>query len=1314
MWYSSPHFRRGRLTALLACITLWVAGAGIGIIAGSAPASAAGPLAVDKIVNRHQATPSQSVTSPAFTTSQPGELLLAFVMSDGPKATRGQAFSSVTGGGLTWRLRQRTNVQFGTSEVWQATASSVLTNATVRATHSGSYQASITVVAFTGADLTTDGAVATGSAPTGAPSATLTTTRAGSWVWAAGNDWDRAVARTVGPGQTKVDEYLSSHGDTFWVQRQNTPTTAAPPAAVTINDTAPTTDQWNLSLIEVLPSGAPDTAAPAISNVSAGTPTASGTTVTWTTDEPSTTQVEYGATEEYGSSTTLDTVLRTAHSQPLTGLAAGTLYHYRVRSADAAGNLAVSADGTFTTAAAPPPDTTPPTVGITSPASGATVSGTVTVAATAGDNVGVAGVQFTLDGANLSTEDTSSPYSVSWNTTTAGSGGHTLTAVARDAAGNATTSSAVTVTVNNSTADPAVVGSWGPLVPWPQVSIHAALTPTGKILTFEGSFSDDGFQYLLDPTTGSFIQLPAAPVDLFCAGQPTLADGRILAVGGTSLSGGLGIRAATAFRPDTESWQALAPMNHARWYPTGTTLADGKVLVTSGGNASATDLVPIPELYDPQQNSWTDLTTASRTIPYYPFMYQLPDGRVLQAGASEEATSTLALNVATQQWATVDSRIIDGGSIVNYAPGKFLKAGSASDSGFTGQSKNSAYTLDMNQPSPTWQATAPMAFARSFLNLTSLADGKVLATGGGTDRSSEDDSRAVLPAEVWDPATGIWTTVAPMSVPRLYHSVAVLLPDGRVFVSGGGGDTGVTDQRSYQIYSPPYLFKGPRPTVTSAPGTVQYNGTAFIGTPDGAGIQSVTLTRIGSVTHAFDENARALPLAFTQTSGGLTVQMPANGNFAPPGHYMLSIVNGSGVPSVAAMVRFPAPYEDAVPPSAPGGLSGEGSTGQVDLTWSASGDNIGVTRYSVHRSTSSGFIPGTANRIAELGGTAVSYRDAGLAPGTYYYRVTAHDAAGNVSAPSNEASALVPSDTSPPSAPTGLQATASPGQIALAWAASTDNVGVARYTILRDGASVGTSTTTAYTDSAVTAGTTYTYTVTAQDAAGNSSPPSNAATATAQTGFRPITIDRQVIAHQGTNSSTISAPGLTTTGPNQLILAFISSDGPNSSGSARIGSVTGGGLTWTLKQRTNTQPGTAEIWQAVAPGPLANATVTATQASGTWQSAMTVVAFLGADTQTGAVRGASAPSGAPTASLTTTRAGSWVWGVGTDWSNPIARTVGPNQTLVDQFLAPAGDTYWVQRQNAQTPASGTVVTINDTAPTTDQWDLSIIEILAAP
>jgi Bacterial Ig domain len=187
-----------------------------------------------------------------------------------------------------------------------------------------------------------------------------------------------------------------------------------------------------------------DTAPPQISGLGLASVTPTTARITWTTNEPADTRMDYGTTTAYGSSTTLNTSLVVLHSQSVSGLISGVLYHYRVRSRDEAGNLATSADFTFRTL-----DAASPSVSITTPRGGATVSGTVTVAANAADNVGVAGVQFKRNGVNIGAEDTAVPYSVSWNTTTAAAGSHSLTAVARDAAGNTKTSAGVTVTVAN-------------------------------------------------------------------------------------------------------------------------------------------------------------------------------------------------------------------------------------------------------------------------------------------------------------------------------------------------------------------------------------------------------------------------------------------------------------------------------------------------------------------------------------------------------------------------------------------------------------------------------------------------------------------------------------------------------------------------------------------------------------------------------------------------------------------------------------------------------------------------------------------------
>jgi hypothetical protein len=198
-----------------------------------------------------------------------------------------------------------------------------------------------------------------------------------------------------------------------------------------------------------------------------------------------------------------------------------------------------------------------------------------------------------------------------------------------------------------------------------------------------------------------------------------------------------------------------------------------------------------------------------------------------------------------------------------------------------------------------------MAYARAFMNLTMLPDGTVLATGGATDRNGGDISKAVYPAELWSPQTMTWTTMASMHTPREYHGTALLLPDGRVLESGMGADFGnVPDEKSAEFYSPPYLFKGARPTITSAPTEWTYGNTVSVATPDAANIAKVALIRTGAVTHFFDENERYLPLSFQRGTNALTVTTPASAYLAPPGYYMLFIVNNAGVPSVAPFVHF--------------------------------------------------------------------------------------------------------------------------------------------------------------------------------------------------------------------------------------------------------------------------------------------------------------------------------------------------------------------------------------------------------------------------
>jgi len=214
------------------------------------------------------------------------------------------------------------------------------------------------------------------------------------------------------------------------------------------------------------------------------------------------------------------------------------------------------------------------------------------------------------------------------------------------------------------------------------------------------------------------------------------------------------------------------------------------------------------------------------------------------------------------------------------------------------------YILDMNQAIPKWQQTSPMNFPRAYQNLTMLPDGTVLATGGQTTQDGTNYGNSVLAAEIWSPQSETWTTMAPEQIGRLYHSTAVLLLDGRVMVAGSGR-SGPAPQFNAEIYSPPYLFRGPRPTITLHAADAAYGSVFSVVTPESASIQSVSLIRLSASTHSFNMDQRFLNLPFQQTAGGLNVQAPANANLAPPGYYALFLVNTNGVPSIGSVIKLP-------------------------------------------------------------------------------------------------------------------------------------------------------------------------------------------------------------------------------------------------------------------------------------------------------------------------------------------------------------------------------------------------------------------------
>jgi hypothetical protein len=217
---------------------------------------------------------------------------------------------------------------------------------------------------------------------------------------------------------------------------------------------------------------------------------------------------------------------------------------------------------------------------------------------------------------------------------------------------------------------------------------------------------------------------------------------------------------------------------------------------------------------------------------YFPHSFVLPNGKVLVTGTPQVATSTVyaissrTLDVNTQTWSIVDPNTSADGLSAMYLPGKAVRIGGTWDDGY-GFPSTATSVLDMTAATPAWRATNPMSIQRVLHNLTILADGTVLTTGGSTEAASVPSASAIVyAAELWNPTTEAWTTLSSMQTQRLYHSTTTLLPDGRVLVAGGGRAF-TPNQLNAEIFSPPYLLKGTRPTITSAPAVANYNTSIF-------------------------------------------------------------------------------------------------------------------------------------------------------------------------------------------------------------------------------------------------------------------------------------------------------------------------------------------------------------------------------------------------------------------------------------------------------------------------------------------------------
>jgi hypothetical protein len=437
--------------------------------------------------------------------------------------------------------------------------------------------------------------------------------------------------------------------------------------------------------------------------------------------------------------------------------------------------------------------------------------------------------------------------------------------------------------------DPSVVGQWSGLTSWPIVAVHMHMLPTGKVMFYP--YGDDPRQW--DPANPATVTtLPKVGFNVFCTGHSFLADGRLHVTGG-HIENGVGLKFASVYDPFKNTWTKQPDMNAGRWYPTNTTLANGDVLCVSGSIDNTVGSNPLPQVWQAASGTWRNLTSAQMKLPLYPAMHLAPNGKVVMVGPNQ--TTRYLDTAGAGAWTTGPNRKFGYrgyGSSAMYDKGKILLAGGGDPPTAT------AEVIDLNAATPAWRYVGSMTIARRQTNLTILPDGKVLMTGGSSAAGFNNSAGAVLYAESWDPATEQWTKLAGYQRYRGYHSTAVLLPDARVLSAGGDG------QPNMEIFSPPYLFKGARPTISSAPASVAYGQTFFVGSPQATSVSKVSWVRISSVTHAVNMDQRYCTLKFTQATGGLNVTAPSDANQSPPGHYMLFLCNGSGVPSVARIVQI--------------------------------------------------------------------------------------------------------------------------------------------------------------------------------------------------------------------------------------------------------------------------------------------------------------------------------------------------------------------------------------------------------------------------
>jgi len=527
-----------------------------------------------------------------------------------------------------------------------------------------------------------------------------------------------------------------------------------------------------------------------------------------------------------------------------------------------------------------------------------------------------------------------------------------------------------------------VVGAWDPqLYTWPLIPVHSVLTPDMRIMSYgtDGIARQTGY-FIYDiwdinaGLEGGHLTLDnVTNTDIFCGSQVVLPQGgQVFLAGGDNWTGtattNTGNNNSNVLDLSSNILSRGNNMNRARWYSGSTVLLNGEVYIQGG--SSGTDR---PEVRQANGTFRLLSSTDTSTLDFmYPRNFIAPDGRVFGYDSNGKMyyvnpTGTGAItNVG--QFAS-NYRASDA-SAAMFRPGRILQFGGNS---------NGALVIDISAGgTPVLTPTGSMSSQRRLVNATVLPNGKVLATGGS--QVNNQLTGVNNSAEIWDPTTGIWTRGPDGQRARLYHSMSLLLPDGRVLV-GGGGAPGPLANMNMEVYFPPYLYdssgaRALQARLTSAPAQIEIGETFFADFTDAADISRVTMVKAASVTHSWNMEQRFVELTFVRDGSRLRVQAPTRAADAPPGFWMLFALNESGVPSQARIIKInvAANWNPAITPvlTNPGNQAGTFgiSTGLQLAASDPNGDELGYGASGLPPgltlNAQTGAISGTPNAVGNF------------------------------------------------------------------------------------------------------------------------------------------------------------------------------------------------------------------------------------------------------------------------------------------------------------------------------------------------------------